>query len=173
MVKHAYLQFTHKGKTIFNAGDDNAVKQKNATDTFWMRRHQPQYEPLFPFQAGHKLCTEENTGSRGLMFFYQTHHSLTTLWKLSGTLAFGEHGCGHECIHNFQERSFHLSSCCHLLSREGYSVILAAKLHIQLCGLTAIQACASIPHSIACLGFPRACSSFSTSSIIMVNEVLA
>lgn len=42
----------------------------------------------------------------------------------------------------------------------------------HLC-LTAIQAWASIPHSMACLGFPRASSSFCTSSIIMVNEVLA
>lgn len=45
--------------------------------------------------------------------------------------------------------------------------------HKESWALTAIQACASIPHSIACLGFPRACSFFSTSSIIMVNEVLA
>lgn len=45
--------------------------------------------------------------------------------------------------------------------------------HKELWDLTAIQACASIPHSIACLGFPRACSFFSTSSIIMVNDVLA
>lgn len=36
-----------------------------------------------------------------------------------------------------------------------------------------MQACASIPHSIACLGFPRASSSRSTSSIIMVKVVLA
>lgn len=48
-----------------------------------------------------------------------------------------------------------------------------AKLHNDKCSLTAIQACASIPHSIAFLGFPRACSSFSTASIIIVNEVLA
>lgn len=47
------------------------------------------------------------------------------------------------------------------------------QLHKGLWDLTAIQACASIPHSIACLGFPRACSLLSTSSIIMVNEVLA
>lgn len=36
-----------------------------------------------------------------------------------------------------------------------------------------MQACASIPHSIACLGFPRVCSSFSTPSIIIVKEVFA
>lgn len=29
-----------------------------------MRRHQPQYEPPLPFQAGQKLCTVEKT-SRG------------------------------------------------------------------------------------------------------------
>lgn len=42
----------------------------------------------------------------------------------------------------------------------------------MFCHLTAMQACASMPHSIACLGLPRACSSFSTSSVIIVNEVL-
>lgn len=42
----------------------------------------------------------------------------------------------------------------------------------MFCHLTAMQACASMPHRIACLGLPRACSSFSTSSVIIVNEVL-
>lgn len=51
-------------------------------------------------------------------------------------------------------------------------MVIKRILCIRCCYLTAIQAWASMPHSIACLGLPRACSSFSTSSVIIVNDVL-
>ena len=60
-----------------------------------------------------------------------------------------------------------------LANKEPPLVHCDAHKDIVTCNLTAMQACASIPQRIACLGFPRACSSISTSSIIMVNWVLA